>query len=505
MTNQKPVRVRFAPSPTGRVHLGSARTALYDYLVARQNEGQFILRIEDTDRKRYVEGAEEELINGLKWLGVQWDEGPDIGGPYGPYRQSERKEIYQEYAQKLIDSGHAYPCFCTSERISAVREEQQKNKINPHYDGLCRKVSLEEAKERVANGERHVVRFKTPKDGATTVTDLVRGDITIENKQLDDAIIVKSDGWALYHLAAMVDDHLMKISHVIRGSEWLPTFPLHSMLYRAFGWEEPIWIHLSVFLKPSGKGKMSKREAQELNKTGHSIFVQDMEELGYLPEGIINWISLMGWSLDDHTEFFSLDNLIRDFDLNRLNPSPAAINFSKLDHFNGLHIRNLSIDDLADRLLPVFIKAGCQADLDKVKKITPIIQERLVTLDDCIEKAGFLFKDEVSYAPEFLIAKGLDPATSLEILNNCIEILKPLPEISAATAEQPMRDYVERSGYKAGQVFGILRNASTGQTVTPPLFETLEIIGRDKVMERLINARGILTKYTKIEGPGFIK
>ena len=492
MTDQKPVRVRFAPSPTGRVHLGSARTALYDYLVAKQNNGQFILRIEDTDRKRYVEGAEEELMAGLKWLGLQWDEGPDVGGPYGPYRQSERKEIYQKYAQQLVDEGHAYYCFCTPERISTLREEQQKNKENPHYDGLCRDIALDEAKQRVANGESHVVRFKTPKDGATTVTDLLRGDITIENKQLDDSIIVKSDGWALYHLAAMVDDHLMKISHVIRGSEWLPTFPLHSMIYRAFGWEEPTWIHLSVFLKPSGKGKMSKREAQELNKSGQSIFVRDMEEFGYLPEGMNNWISLMGWSLDDHTEFFTLDDLIRDFDLQRLNPSPAAINFSKLDHFNGLHIRNLSVDDLANRLLPIFQKAGYKADLDKVKQITPIIQERLVTLDDCIEKAGFLFEDEINYEPELLIAKGLDAAASLEILNACIAILEPLSEINAITAEEPMRNYVGESGYKAGQVFGILRNAATGQTVTPPLFETLEIIGKEKVMERLFSAKKIL-------------
>jgi glutamyl-tRNA synthetase len=494
VTDQKPVRVRFAPSPTGRVHLGSARTALYDFLVAKQQNGQFILRIEDTDRKRYVEGAEEELMAGLKWLGLQWDEGPDIGGPYGPYRQSERKDIYQKYAQQLVDEGHAYYCFCTPERITKLREEQQKNKENPHYDGHCRDLPLQEAKQRVANGEKHVIRFKTPKDGATTVTDLLRGDITIENKQLDDSIIVKSDGWALYHLAAMVDDHLMKISHVIRGSEWLPTFPLHSMIYRAFGWEDPTWIHLSVFLKPSGKGKMSKREAQELNKSGHSIFVRDMEELGYLPEGINNWISLMGWSLDDHTEFFSLSDLVRDFDLQRLNPSPAAINFSKLDHFNGLHIRNLSVEDLAQRLLPVFQKAGYQADLAKVKQITPIIQERLVTLDDCIEKAGFFFEDEISYEPELLVAKGLDAAASLEILNACIAILEPLAEISPSTAEEPMRSYVEASGYKAGQVFGILRNAATAQTVTPPLFETLEIIGKEKVMERLNIAKDTLAK-----------
>jgi glutamyl-tRNA synthetase len=499
VTAQKPVRVRFAPSPTGRVHLGSARTALYDYLLAHQTGGQFILRIEDTDRKRFVEGAEEELMDGLKWLGLQWDEGPDVGGPYGPYRQSERKEIYQEYAQKLIDTGHAYYCFCSPERLSQIREEQQKNKENPHYDGCCRNIPLAEAKQRVANGESHVIRLKVPKDGATIVTDLLRGEIRIENQQLDDAIIVKSDGWALYHLAAMVDDHLMKITHVIRGSEWLPTFPLHAMIYRAFGWEEPIWIHLSVFLKPSGKGKMSKREAAELGQSGYSIFLKDMQELGFLPDGVNNWIALMGWSLDDHTEYFTMQSLIESFDISRLNPSPAAINFSKLDHFNGLHIRNMPIEVLANLLMPYFITAGIQADLPTVIKITPIIQERLVTLDDCIEKAGFFFLEDIVYEPEQLVAKGLTAAESLKILQECTSILAALQQISLQTAEEPLREYVERSGYKPGQVFGILRVAVTGLMVSPPLFETMVIIGKPKVMSRLEDARNLLQNLVEVK------
>jgi glutamyl-tRNA synthetase len=285
------VRVRFAPSPTGHLHLGSARTALYDYLIARKTGGQFILRIEDTDRKRLVEGAEEEIYQGLKWLGIEWDEGPDIGGPYGPYKQSERKEIYQKYAEELISNDQAYYCFCTSERLSEVRQEQQKRKELAVYDGTCRRLSLKEAKTRVAAGEKHVIRFKTPKTGTTTLTDLLRGEITTENRMLDDYILVKSDGLALYHLAASVDDHLMKITHVIRSSEWLPTAPLHSMIHRAFGWKEPIWVHLSVFLKPSGKGKMSKRDAAELIKDGHSIFIKELELLGYLPEAVVNWIA----------------------------------------------------------------------------------------------------------------------------------------------------------------------------------------------------------------------
>ena len=339
MSNTQPARVRFAPSPTGHMHLGSARTALYDYLMAKQTGGQFILRIEDTDFKRYVPSAEEELINGLRWLGLEWDEGPDKGGPYGPYRQSERKEIYTKYAEQLVEAGHAYYCFCTPERLTRMREEQQKLKQPPLYDGLCRDLPLEEARQRAAAGEKYTIRFKTPKTGTTVVRDAMRGEISVENRTIDDYILVKSDGWALYHLAAMVDDFEMKITHVIRGSEWLPSLPLHVLIIRAFGWPEPEWVHLSVFLKPSGKGKMSKRESADLIKDGHSIFVKDLEDLGYLPEAVVNWVALMGWSYDDHTEIFSLPEMVEKFSLEKLNPSPAAINFTNFYYFYGYYIR----------------------------------------------------------------------------------------------------------------------------------------------------------------------
>jgi len=489
-----PARVRFAPSPTGHVHLGSARTALYDYLLAQQTGGQFVLRIEDTDVKRYVPGAEEELMNGLKWLGLDWDEGPDKGGPYGPYRQSERKEIYQEYAKKLIDSDHAFYCFCTPERLSRVREEQQKRKEPPHYGGTCRLLTKEEAEARVSSGESHVIRFKTPKEGSTTVRDHLRGDITVENRTLDDYILLKSDGWALYHLAAMVDDHLMKITHVIRGSEWLPTFPLHALICRAFGWEEPIWIHLSVFLKPSGKGKMSKRETADLIKDGHSIFIKDLQELGYVPEGVVNWISLMGWSYDDHTEYFELKDLVEKFSIDHLNPSPAAINFSKLDHFNGLHIRALDDAELAKRILPFFLEKGIQADFATILRIAPILKERMATLDEAVPLAEFFFKDDVSPMPDELVAKGLSAKESQSIVQKALELLSTLPGMSVDLAEPPMRDYVENSGYSAGQVFGILRVAITGQKVSPPLFESMEIVGKEKVIQRLKKADEILAK-----------
>lgn len=482
-----PIRVRFAPSPTGHLHLGGARTALYDYLIAKQLGGKFILRIEDTDFKRYVEGAEDEIIHCLHWLGMEWDEGPDMGGPYGPYRQSERKQIYLEYAEKLIESGHAFYCFCTPERLEKVRQEQQQRKEPMHYDGTCRDIPVAEARQRIQNGEKYVIRFKTPREGSTTVTDLLRGEIKLENRNLDDYILVKSDGWALYHLAAVVDDHLMKITHVIRGSEWLSTFPLHGLIHRAFGWTEPVYVHLSVFLKPSGKGKMSKREAADAMKDGYSIFVKDLEDLGYLPSAVVNWIALMGWSYDDRTEFFTMQDLIEKFSLDHLNPSPAAINFQKFDYFNGLHIRKLADAELAERVLPFLSAAGLQADLPTLMKIAPIIRERLVTFDDAVELTSFFFQP-VTCTADDLIGKNMTREETLAVLKRSFQILKGYDPIRSEEAEPPMRKYVEESGYSAGQVFGILRVAITGQKVSPPLFESMEILGSQRVVDRLEKA-----------------
>ena len=488
MADHRPVRVRFAPSPTGRMHLGSGRTALFNYLIARKMGGTFILRIEDTDQKRYVPTAEQELIDGLHWLGIDWDEGPDVGGPYGPYRQSERKVLYQQYAQQLVARGLAYPCFCSSERLDGVRQAQIKNKENPRYDGTCRRLDPVEAMARVQAGEKHVIRFKTPREGSTTVTDLLRGPITVENTSIDDHVIVKSDGLALYHLAAMVDDFEMGISHVFRGSEWLPSLPLHGLIMRAFGWPEPVFIHLSVFLKPSGKGKMSKRESADLMKDGHSIFVTDLKEMGYLPEAVLNWIALMGWSFDDHTEYFSPADLVEKFGLEHLNPSPAAINFTKLDHFNGLHIRGLMVEDLAGRLKPFFDRAGLETDSSTLLQIVPLIQERIATLDECVDMAGFFFRPDVNPPVPDLVAKGLTAAQSALAARRSLDLLRGLTDLSHATAEPAMRVLVDELGFSAGQVFGILRSAVTGQRVSPPLFESMEIIGREKVFERIARA-----------------
>lgn len=489
----KPARTRIAPSPTGHMHLGTARTALYDYLLAKKTGGQFILRIEDTDLKRTVPGAEQEIFDGLRWLGLEYDEGPDIGGPHAPYRQTERREIYQRHAKILVDNGSAYPCFCTPERLEKVRQEQIKRKENPRYDGTCRNLDPDEAAKRIAKGEPHTIRFKMPKEGVTVAHDHLRGDITTENKQLNDQVILKTDGLPTYHLAAIVDDHEMQITHVLRGSEWLGTFPLHVNIVRAFGWDEPVWIHLSVFLKPSGKGKMSKREAAAAMKDGYSIFIKDMQELGFTPEGVLNWCALMGWGVPED-DVMTVEQMIERFTIDSLTPSPAAINFQKLDHFNATHIRLLTTEDLAARLKPYFAREGLRVDDAVLLKIVPLLRERLVTLDDCIQFGAFFFKDEVAPNPKDLIAKGLDAKQSAEIARRAYQILEGLPNLSHERSEPPMRAYVEASGYSASQVFGILRVAVTGQKVSPPLFESMEIIGREKCLQRIKNAIEILER-----------
>jgi glutamyl-tRNA synthetase len=483
MSDLEPVRVRFAPSPTGRFHIGGARTALYDFLLARQTGGQFILRIEDTDRKRYVPGAEDEIMESLHWLGLDWDEGPDIGGPYGPYRQSERTETYRQYAEELVARGHGYYCFCTPERLSQVRKRQQKLKQPPRYDGLCRNLDVEEARNRIADGESYVIRFKTPREGTTTAVDLLRPPITVENSTIDDFILLKSDGLPVYHLAAMVDDYLMKITHVFRGSEWLPTFPLHVLIYEALGWEQPVWVHLSVFLNPSGKGKMSKRDAGV-----REIYVLDLKQMGYLPEGLLNWIALMGWSYDDRTEFFTLEELIDKFSLQKLHPSPAAVDYKKLDHFNGIHIRALPQNELVSRLRPYFETEGREVDEGILHQIVPLVQERIRTLDEAVEIAGFFFHETVKPDPKALIGKKMTVLESIEAASRSHEIIEGLPAMEVEPLEAALRALAEEMNLTAGQLFGILRIAITGQRVSTPLIESMVVIGKQEVLNRIARA-----------------
>jgi glutamyl-tRNA synthetase len=488
MTQLNPARVRFAPSPTGRFHIGGARTALYNFLIARQTGGSFILRIEDTDRKRFVPGAEDEIIKALHWLGLDWDEGPNVGGSYGPYRQSERTEIYQHHAETLVKRGHAYYCFCSPERLSQLRKIQQKRRQPPRYDRLCRRLSTEETMERIQADESHVIRFKTPLEGTTTSVDLLRGPIVVDNANIDDYILLKSNGLPVYHLAAMVDDHLMEITHVLRGSEWLPTFPLHVLIYEAFNWEQPVWVHLSVFLNPSGKGKLSKRQAVDPKSGVKAIFSLDLKQMGYLPEAVANWIALMGWSYDDHTELFTMTELIEKFSLNKLNPSPAAVNFNKLDHFDGIHIRNLPKDELLHRVRPFYETAGFAVDDERLQQIVPLIQERIRTLEEAVEISGFFFQEIVKPDPSHLIGMNMTLVESTDAARRAHQTILSLPSMDAEILESSLRALAEEMGLKAGQLFGILRVAVTGQRVSPPLIESMIVIGKQKVLDRIERA-----------------
>ena len=480
-------RVRFAPSPTGYLHLGGARTALYNFLFARQTGGQLLLRIEDTDRKRFRPDAQEQLMDSLSWLGIDWDEGPEIGGGFAPYIQSERAEQHRKHARQLIGAGKAYLCFCDANRLQELQRSYRS------YDRHCRGLAPSAARQRAQSGEAHVVRFRSPREGSTTVRDLIRGEITVRNEHLEDFVLLKSDGFPVYHLAAMADDHAMGITHVIRGEEWLPSLPKHALIMRASGWAEPIWCHLSVLKKPGGKGKMSKRDSQHRSKTeGHSIFIHELRELGYLPDAVVNWMALMGWSFDDRREDFTLSELQQTFTLERLNPSPATVDFSKLDYFQGKRMRQLSTAEVAAGIKPHLLTAGLQPDDTTLLKIVPLIQERIVTFEEAQQWAGFFFQQDVFPQPTDLVAKNLNPAETLAALLQARATLAVLPSFKREPAEQALRALADDLGLKLGQLLAPVRVAVSGQSVSPPLFETLEILGRQVTLQRMKNAAELL-------------
>lgn len=482
------VRVRYAPSPTGDFHVGGARTALFNYLFARHHGGKFILRIEDTDQKRYNLDALTWLLNGLRYLGLDWDEGPEVGGDYGPYVQTQRLEIYQNYSQQLLDNGHAYRCFCTPERLEAVSLERQKQKLSPGYDRFCRNLNPAESARRAAAGESYIVRIKIPLDGEITGHDLIRGDITFQNALLQDTVLMKSDGIPTYHLANVVDDHLMEISHIMRGDEWVNSLPLHLHLYNAFGWQPPLMAHLPLILNPTGKGKMSKRE--ERAPDGHilPVFVRTFEQLGYLSEALVNYLALVGWSYDDKTEFMTRQELIERFTLDRVKPSPAAWNYEKLDFFNGVYIRQLPTEELADRLLPFLTSAGVKANRETLLKIVPLIRERLTILSQAPEWVDFFFLDELpEYDLSLLVPQKMNLAEIPAVLQQARAILIA-SDFTHDALDTAFREAANLLGLKPGQMFQPVRVAVCGKLVAPPLFETLEILGRETVLKRLETA-----------------
>jgi len=496
-----PARTRFAPSPTGYLHIGGARTAIFAWLYARHTGGQFILRIEDTDRKRFVPDALDKIMEGLRWLGLDWDEGPEVGGPHAPYIQSQRLPLYQEAADWLVDHGHAYRCYCTPEELAEMREKQQANKEKIGYDRRCRWLTPEERAAREAEGRSWVIRLAVPLEGSVTIDDLIRGPVTFDNAQLQDAVLLKADGYPTYHLAVVVDDHDMAITHVIRGEEWISSAPLHVHLYNAFGWDLPIFAHTPSILKPSGKGKISKRALLTPDGSSIPVMLHEFPEQGYLPEAMFNFLSGVGWSLDDHTEIYDRETAIKHFDLKDINPGPARFPAEKLEWMNGVYIRMLSIDELVERLIPYLsrdlgIPEEELARDQRLRIIAPAIQERLKKLTDAAPLIDFLYADEIDIGdPKLLIPRKTTPEQTVEILAAIIVTLEQVDGWDEETLERALRGLAEEMGMKAGQVFSPIRQAVTGKKVAPPLFATLVAVGRDTTLKRLREALMKLQVY----------
>ncbi|NIZ46401.1 glutamate--tRNA ligase [Entomospira nematocerorum] len=492
------VRVRYAPSPTGYQHIGGARTALFNYFFARSQQGKFLLRVEDTDQERTFDLAMQDLYDTMNWLGIDWDEGPIKGGDKGPYIQSERKDLYQKMAHQLVEQGKAYYCYCTSGRLERIRKIQEQNGLPPGYDRHCRTLSDAEIAELQSSGVQPVIRLKTPLTGSVVVHDEILGDISREAKDINpDVILLKSDGMPTYHLANVIDDHLMEITHVLRAQEWVPSAPVHKLIYEAFGWQMPKLCHLPMVMGSDGQ-KLSKRHG--------ATSVKDFIAKGYLSEAVINYISLLGWSYDDSREFFSKEDLEELFKLERINKAPAVFDYKKLDWFNGQYIRKLSQDELYERVLPFLERAvmARNADgeeyevspalfttkptveqLEIVKKALPIVQERITYLSEVGEMIRFLFQRPKQYLLEDALPKKMDQSQVIEVLTSVQPIIKGFSQLSDEENEQKIRELAEKMGLKINQILQPLRVAVTGSRVSPPLFPSIRLLGSEEVLFRI--------------------
>jgi glutamyl-tRNA synthetase len=479
-----PVRVRFAPSPTGKVHSGNIHTALFDYLLARHTGGKFILRIEDTDTERKQEGAVEHMMEALKWLGLDWDEGPGVGGPYGPYFQSQRLSLYKEAAERLVVQGNAYKCYCSEERLEAMHKEQEARNQPSGYDRTCRNLPREQCAEKEAQGIKSVIRFKVPDEGETSFDDRIYGHVTFENKNLDDFVMLKSDGYPTYHLASVVDDTAMKITHVIRDEGWISSTPRHLLMYKALGYTPPEYIHMPVIVAPDRK-KLSKRRG--------AVPILDYRDMGYLSDALFNFLVLIGWSLDDKTEIMSRQQIIENFSLERMGKTAAAFNQEKLDWMNGVYIRNMPLEDLTKAVLPFIEKflppeVKRPIDTEYVRQIAPLIQPRILTLKDAATYADFFFIDKLEHVPAKFVDKKTDAQTALKALKAAEEKLTSLSSFDKDTLESTLRQLADSLGIKAGQLFNVLRVATTARDATPPLFETMAVLGKERCHKRIKTA-----------------
>ena len=486
------VRVRFAPSPTGYLHIGGARTALYNWMFARKHGGRFILRIEDTDQKRTVKGAIEAIMDGLRWLGLDWDEGPDVGGPYGPYIQSQRAALYREWAEWLLANGYAYKCFCTAEELKARRAAARAARGDRSYDRRCRHLPAEEVAARQADGVPHVVRFKAPTEGATVIPDVIRGDITVPNSQIADAVLLKSDGLPTYHLANVVDDHFMKISHILRADEWISSAPLHLNLYAALGWAHPIYAHLPLVLNPSGKGKLSKR-AQAFDDQGRQVLVkvEEFRDAGYLPQALNNFLANVGWSFGDDREIFPIEEAIPRFAIEDINPAPTRLPYDKLDWLTGQWIQMMEPLELARAVRPVLARQGHEVSPEALLAVAPALKVRLKKLTDAEAFLRFLWDDEdggfAAPAADRLVSAKL-PADAarrgLQAARDLIAAAQPLDVDTLSAGLPAIGEGVTTNG-KAGPFLGALRLAITGQDVSPPVYESIVALGRARALARL--------------------
>jgi glutamyl-tRNA synthetase len=490
------IRVRYAPSPTGLQHIGSVRTALINYLFARANGGVFVLRLEDTDRTRFSEDYVKNLYDTFKWLGFYWDEGPDIGGPYAPYIQSERFSVYQERARELIDSGMAYYCFCDEDRLAKLRVAQEGSESSDQgYDRHCRSIAGAEASARVAAGEKAVIRLKIPLEGTTKFHDLVLGDIEWKNEDVSpDPVLLKSDGFPTYHLANIVDDHLMHITHVMRAQEWIPSAPFHIIMYEAFGWEPPQLIHLPMVLGPDGH-KLSKRHG--------ATAVDEFRKSGYLPEALVNYVSHLGCSFEEGRDIFPLADLERLFKIEKLNKAPAIFDYQKLEWYNGQYIRMKGDAELRDLVMPYLSQAGLVGsgagqgapgakESALVLGAMPLVKERLKFLTDAPAMMRYLFEEPAVPAVEEFIPKKLDKARAAELLAAAAALLVACDLSDLPGTEAKYRTEAERLGAKFGDLMMPLRVAVTGARVSPPLFESIRLIGIDRAQGRIDRALAAL-------------
>ncbi len=471
MTESKPVCTRIAPSPTGDPHIGTAYTALFNYAFARRHGGRFILRIEDTDQTRSTSASEQAIFDALRWVGIPWDEGPDVGGPHGPYRQSERTEIYREHVQQLVETGHAYPCFCTPERLQELRREQMAAKQDPRYDGHCLQLSREEAQARIDAGKPYVIRLKIPAEGSCVMPERLRGEVTIDWQTVDHQVLQKTDGFPTYHLANVVDDHLMGVTHVIRGEEWISSLPKHFYLYEAFGWEPPEFVHMPLLRNPD-KSKLSKR------KNPTSIFYY--RDSGILPQALRNYLGLMAYTLPSGEEMFTLEEMAASFEVDRISMGGPVFDQTKLKWLNGRYLR----EQLTPEQILVQLREWKLNDATWLR-IIPLAQKRLEALSDLLPLSAFLFADRLEYDPLSLVPKQLEPQRAVELLQKALWELSALRQWDVETLKELFNRMSELEELKLKQLLPLFFVAICGRPVSLPLFDSMHLLGLDLVRRRL--------------------